>query len=75
MWDDIDVSRDKTFDLADFSAATLKFSESAIKITDGELYSKEGDDTMEKLFEEEREKKQASNKSGTEKRNLLLQVS
>jgi hypothetical protein len=77
MWDDVDAPNSKTFDLADFSAAAFKFSESSIKLTEAtSLYSKEGDDTMESLMTEEIEKKQPEEpKIGNEKgRNLLLQV-
>ena len=77
MWDDIDASNNKNFDLADFSAAAFKFSESSIKLSEAtSLYSKEGDDTMESLMSEEIEKKQPEeSKIGNERgRNLLLQV-
>jgi protein subunit release factor A len=77
MWDDIDAASSKTFDLADFSAAAFKFSESSTKLTEAtSLYSKEGDETMESLLNEEIEKKQPEEpKFGNEKgRNLLLQV-
>ena len=90
IWDDVDSSNSKTFDLADFSAATFKFSETAIKLHEGtELYSKEGDDTMASLMKDDREKPAPPlelevqeeestptiQKTGNEKgRSLLLQV-
>jgi hypothetical protein len=87
MWDDIDTASSKTFDLADFSAATLKFSTgNTVKLSEATaLYSKEGDDAMASLMKddpirrpkEEPEKKTSEEtKLGNERgRNLLLQVS
>jgi hypothetical protein len=85
MWDDIDSASSKTFDLADFSAATFKFSANSVKLSEATaLYSKEGDETMESLMNEEvakpqkePEKKPSDEpKLGNERgRNLLLQVS
>jgi hypothetical protein len=79
----------KTFDLAEFSAATQRFSEMGYQGSGGagtELYSKEGDEAMASLMKdqnsssligglEDEDVRPTASKAGNEKgRNLLLQV-
>lgn len=91
IWDDVEpggAGAAKTFDLAVFSAATLRFSEMGYQGTGGtdtELYSKEGDEAMAALMQDQNASlvggledgnAKPANKTGNEKgRNLLLQVS
>eukprot|EP00602_Paraphysomonas_sp_CaronLab_P005055 CAMPEP_0185032304 /NCGR_PEP_ID=MMETSP1103-20130426/20267_1 /TAXON_ID=36769 /ORGANISM="Paraphysomonas bandaiensis, Strain Caron Lab Isolate" /LENGTH=968 /DNA_ID=CAMNT_0027568149 /DNA_START=56 /DNA_END=2962 /DNA_ORIENTATION=+ len=59
LWDDIKPNNvgGKTLDLADFAAATLKFSEASVyKPGTTELYFREGDEAMEALMREQEEK-------------------
>lgn len=78
IWDDCSNDASKgMFDLADFSAATFKFSsETSLKSTTRniDMYDQEGDETMAQLMNEQStENASSSASSGNDKSKLLLQ--